>query len=105
MIESELSWLIKYCERRKIGLELDIYIPSLQLAFELNGPLHYQPIYGEEKLNSILENDKRKAKLCLENNIVLYTLNVSQISHFEPNQGKQYLDEITNIINQRLLPT
>ncbi len=29
-----------------IGSELDIYIPTLKLAFELNGIFHYEPIFG-----------------------------------------------------------
>lgn len=31
-----------------IGSELDIYIPSLSLAFELNGIFHYEPIFGSK---------------------------------------------------------
>ena len=43
-----------------INSELDIYIPVLNLAFELNGIFHYEPIYGEKKLNKIKNNDNRK---------------------------------------------
>ena len=33
-----------------INSELDIYIPSLKIAFELNGIYNYEPIHGPKKL-------------------------------------------------------
>jgi len=48
-----------------INSELDIYIPSLKLAFELNGVFHYEPIFGAELLNKISNNDKRKFQAVL----------------------------------------
>jgi hypothetical protein len=41
---------IHFCRSDTIGSELDIYIPSLKLAFEINGIFHYKPIFGEDKL-------------------------------------------------------
>jgi len=36
-----------------IGSELDIYIPELKLAFELDGIYHYKPIHGQSKSRKI----------------------------------------------------
>lgn len=41
-------------------LEIDIYIPEKKLAIELNGPVHYFPIYGEDRLKSCKERDSVK---------------------------------------------
>ena len=64
-IEQKLSILypnleILYNDKQVINAELDIYIPSLKLAIEINGIFHYEPIFGESKLNQIQNNDKRK---------------------------------------------
>ena len=38
--------LIDFNKKDAINSELDIYIPSLNLAFELNGIYHYEPVHG-----------------------------------------------------------
>jgi endo-alpha-1,4-polygalactosaminidase (GH114 family) len=86
-----------------INSELDIYIPSLSLAFELNGIFHYEPIHGKDKLNQIQNNDNRKFQACLENNIELVLIDSSKQIYFKESGCKKYLDIITNIINQKLL--
>ena len=85
-----------------IDAELDIYIPSLKLAFELNGIFHYEPIYGDKKLASMQTNDKRKFAACIERGISLCVLDVSSVKYFKPANVQKYLDIIINIINQAL---
>jgi len=86
-----------------INSELDIYIPSLKLAFELNGIFHYEPIYGKEKLARIENNDNRKFQACIEKNIELCTIDVSQLKYFKPKNAQKYLDVITSIISSKKL--
>lgn len=82
--------------------ELDIYIPSLKLAFELNGIFHYEPIYGEEKLNQIQNNDHRKFQACAENGISLCIIDTSSQKKFTEKSSYKFLEIITNIIDQKL---
>jgi len=56
------------------GYELDIYIPTLKLAFEINGIFHYKPIFGQDKLNNIIRKDILKNTMCKENGITLITI-------------------------------
>jgi hypothetical protein len=84
-----------------INSELDIYIPSLKLAFELNGIFHYEPIYGPEKLSQIKNNDERKFQACLENGIELCIIDSSKLKSFKDSNAKPYLDIICNIINKK----
>ena len=86
-----------------IDAELDIYIPSLNLAFELNGIFHYEPIFGEKKLNSTKNNDKRKFQACLEKNIELCIIDTSTQKYFKENTSKIYLDIILKITDNKLL--
>jgi len=79
------------------GLELDIYIPSIKLAFEINGILHYKPIYGTDKYNKIAERDQRKLLLCKNQDIKLVVIKDTS-SRFSEEYGKEILDYITSFI-------
>ena len=93
---------ILFNQKSAINSELDIHIPSLNLAFELNGIFHYEPIYGKEKLASILNNDDRKFQACLEKSIELVIIDTSKQTYFKDTTSKKYLDIITQIINLKL---
>lgn len=92
---------ILYNNKKIINSELDIYIPSLNLAFELNGIFHYEPIYGKEKLKQIQNNDNRKFQACLEHDIELCIIDTSQQKYFKEKTSKKYLNVIISLINQR----
>jgi len=56
------------------GLEVDVAIPSLKLAIEWNGVVHFKPIYGQTKLDKIQNKDAKKLKIAANKNINLITI-------------------------------
>lgn len=88
--------------KEAIKSELDIYIPSLKLAFELNGIFHYEPRFGEEKLNKIQNNDQRKFAACAESDISLCIIDTSSQKYFKESTSQQFLTIITQIIDSVL---
>jgi len=103
-IEEQLKILYPKLEiifggKKTINSELDIYIPSLKLAFEINGPLHFKNIYGEKKFASIKANDIFKIQACLENKIELIVIDVSNQSYFNEKTSEKYFNIIKNAIN------
>lgn len=106
-LEEELTKLypkleIHFNRKDAINSELDIYIPSLSLAFELNGIFHYEPIYGQDKLDKIQNNDKRKFAACHDANISLCIIDASSLKYFKPKNAKKYLDIVSNIIDDNI---
>lgn len=99
----ELDFLFN--KKETINSELDIYIPSLKLAFELNGIYHYEPIHGLPKLTQIQNNDNRKFQACLEQDIELCIIDTSSMSYFKPINANKYLDIICNIIDKKVVPS
>ena len=107
-LEEQLTLLypnlnIHFNRKDTIDSELDIYFPSLNLAIELNGIFHYEPIYGKDKLNQIQENDISKSKACHDLKIDLCTIDTSSQKYFKPKSSQKYLDIIINIVNERML--
>jgi hypothetical protein len=56
------------------GYEVDIAIPSLNLAIEWNGIVHFLPIYGKDKLHRVQTNDQKKLSLAAEKGIELIVI-------------------------------
>ena len=93
---------IHFNRKDAINSELDIYIPELKLAFELNGVFHYEPIYGKNKLQQIQNNDNRKFQACLEKGIELCIIDTSQQKYFKEKTSQKYLNIIVNLLNSQL---
>tara|TARA_Y100000310_G_scaffold180635_1_gene180558 strand:- start:16289 stop:16945 length:657 start_codon:yes stop_codon:yes gene_type:complete len=83
------------------GLEVDVAIPSLKLAIEWNGAVHFKPIYGKEKLDKVKQKDKEKLKIASNKNI-----NLIVISDLVSNDKilKKSFDETKGIISNLLQP-
>lgn len=106
-LESKLNILypdlqILYCNHNAINAELDIYIPTLSIAFEINGICHYEPIYGIDQLLKVQANDNRKYQACIEHAIKLITINASDLKYFKERNCQKYLQIIISIIENRI---
>lgn len=102
-LEEQLTLLypnleILYGNKQIIGSELDIYIPSLKLAFEIQGIFHYEPIYGQEKLEQIQKNDLEKVAKCKELDIKLICIDTRNQKGFTEKSAEPFLNLIKQFI-------
>lgn len=93
---------IHYNRKDAIDTELDIYIPLINLAIELNGIFHYQAIYGDDKLSQIQANDRNKIQACYKNKIELHSIDTSSFNHFKIDKAQDYLQIVTQLIDNKL---
>jgi len=85
-----------------IQSELDFYFPDLKFAIELNGIFHYKPIYGEEKLEQIKNNDKQKIIKCREHGIELCVIDISEVKYLNTSMKEKYKLIFTEILQGAL---
>jgi hypothetical protein len=86
------------------GLELDIFIPQLNLAIEINGPVHYKPIFGEERLADVKQKDQIKILELRSKQVQLIVLNVSELTKLHAQQSfiENEFSNIKILINKLL---
>lgn len=80
--------------KEAIGSEIDIYFPERKIGFEINGIFHYEPIYGEEKLKKIQQNDKEKREKCRQSQIDLIEIDTRDQKYFTQKTSRKFLDKI-----------
>lgn len=90
---------IQFNRKDIVGSELDIYIPSLNLAIELNGIFHYEPIFGKDKLEKIQSNDNNKFKACIDAKVNLCIIDTTHQKYFRPKTSLKYLSIICDLID------
>ena len=100
LLEKYPSLTFLFNDKTAINSELDIYIPSLKLAFELNGIFHYEPVFGENKLQKIQENDENKFQKCINNNISLCVIDTSSQKYFKEQSSQKFLNIIIEVIEK-----
>lgn len=52
-------------------LEIDLFIPALKTAIEIDGPAHFMPIWGEDNLQKHIKSDAQKSGLLLAEGFVV----------------------------------
>ena len=53
------------------NLEIDLYIPELKTIIEIDGPSHFLPIWGEDRLKKQMNADLRKSGSLLSRGFVV----------------------------------
>ncbi len=96
---------IEFNSKTAIKSELDIYFPDLKFAIELNGIVHYEPIFGKDKFNLIVDNDNQKIISCFKQGIELAIIDTSQCKKVNDktiSKYYQYVKELIELVIHRL---
>lgn len=70
-------------------MQLDIYLPDLMTAIEIDGPTHFLPIWGEENLQKHQQADQEKTALLTGGGY-----NIIRVKHLAKNISEVYLNKM-----------
>lgn len=100
-LRREFSSLEVVCNDREcLGIELDFYFPKIRLAIEINGIVHYEPIYGSKSFDRVQNNDKQKVIRTSELGIELIV--IPTFGSFSLKQAEFMWESIKSIIESRI---
>lgn len=88
------------------NLEIDLYIPKLKTIIEIDGLSHFEPIWGEEKLQKQMKADLDKNGLILSKGFVILRIKILKAVSLSEQHGlilqlKKLLESISNEFPKR----
>lgn len=79
-------------------LEIDIYLPELRTIIEVDGPSHFLPIWGEEKLQKQIKADLHKSGLILSRGYAI--IRVKAMNSPNLNNKEKLASDIISILDR-----
>jgi very-short-patch-repair endonuclease len=77
-------------------LQIDLFVPTINLAIEVDGPSHWAPVWGEDSLNRNKKYDSKKEGLILGKGWNL--IRIIQTKDFSESRASLVYNELIDII-------
>ncbi len=79
------------------ALQIDIFLPTIGVAIEVDGPTHFEPIFGQDKLEKIQKSDRQKTGLILS--CGYYFIRIKHIKKLSHRFQRDTLNKIVKILH------
>lgn len=79
-------------------LQIDLFLPELNIAVEVDGPSHFLPVWGDDALQRNIKYDNKKTGLLLGKGCVI--IRVKQTKDFSPSRGQLIFEQVLNQIQK-----
>lgn len=80
-------------------LQIDLFLPTINVAIEVDGPSHFSPIWGEDALQKNQKYDIKKNGLIVGKGIFL--IRIKQTRDFSKARANYIYDQLTLILNNK----
>jgi|688.fasta_scaffold343187_2 very-short-patch-repair endonuclease len=77
-------------------LQIDLFLPNMNTAIEVDGPSHFEPIWGDDSLSRNQKYDNKKTGLILGKGWVL--IRVKQSKDFSPSRALIIYEELKSVL-------
>jgi very-short-patch-repair endonuclease len=78
-------------------MHIDILLPDVRIAIEVDGPTHFKPLYGAERLEKVQEKDARKNAMLLGNQYKVIRLR-NHFKHDSEIKRRRLLQELLEAV-------
>lgn len=78
-------------------LQIDILIPSINVAIEVDGPSHFKAVWGDDALKKNIKYDQKKTGLILGKGLVL--IRIKQNRDFSKSRANLIYIELCKVLN------
>ena len=78
-------------------LQIDLFIPKLNVAIEVDGPSHFEPVWGNDALKRNKKYDDKKTGLIIGKG--LYLIRIKQTKDFSQSRGVLIFDELVKTLD------
>lgn len=83
-------------------LQIDIFIPTMNIAIEVDGPSHFDDIWGKDALTRNKKYDQKKEGLIIGKGISL--IRIKQIGDFSKSRATRLLEKLREVIKSYQSP-
>ena len=77
-------------------LQIDLFVPSINTAIEVDGPSHFLPVWGEDALNKNISYDQKKQGLILGKGLVL--IRIKQTKDFSKSRSLLIYEQLKKLL-------
>ena len=79
-------------------LQIDIFLPTMNVAIEVDGPSHFAPVWGDDVLNRNISYDNKKTGLIIGKGLVL--IRIKQTKDFSKSRALLIYQELKIILDK-----
>lgn len=77
-------------------LQIDIFLPTIKTAIEVDGPSHFEPVWGEQSLKRNTSYDQKKEGLITGKG--WHLIRIKQSKDYSPSRATKIVDQLLPII-------
>lgn len=78
-------------------LQIDLFIPTLNVAIEVDGPSHFEPVWGDEALTRNKKYDDKKSGLIIGKGLSL--IRIKQTKDYSKTRAQIIFQELLNVLD------
>lgn len=95
-----LGYAVEFHKEQSIlntKLQIDLFVPTLNTAIEVDGPSHFEPVWGDDALTRNKKYDNKKTGLIIGKG--LFLIRIKQSKDFSKSRGLIILNQLLEALN------